>query len=89
MLTEFSWRVRQAINAQGFPEVDPKTGESKQITKGPWIIRGITSIDEDQRQIWFAASGMYPGQDPYFINYGRVNFGGSGLETLLIFWQGL
>jgi dipeptidyl aminopeptidase/acylaminoacyl peptidase len=62
--------------------VDPKTGESKQITKGPWIIRGITSIDEDQRQIWFAASGMYPDQDPYFINYGRVNFDGTGLVML-------
>jgi dipeptidyl aminopeptidase/acylaminoacyl peptidase len=62
--------------------IDPKTGENKQVTKGPWIIRGITSVDEDQRQIWFAASGMYPGQDPYFINYGRVNFDGSGLVML-------
>jgi dipeptidyl aminopeptidase/acylaminoacyl peptidase len=62
--------------------VDPKTGESKQVTKGPWIIRGISSVDEDKRQIWFAASGMYPGQDPYFINYGRVNFDGTGLLML-------
>jgi dipeptidyl aminopeptidase/acylaminoacyl peptidase len=62
--------------------VDPKTGESKQVTKGPWIIRGISSVDEDKRQIWFAASGMYPGQDPYFINYGRVNFNGTGLVML-------
>jgi len=62
--------------------IDPKTGESKQVTKGPWIIRGISSVDEDQRQIWFAASGMYPGQDPYFIHYGRVNFDGTGLVML-------
>ncbi len=62
--------------------VDPKTGESKQVTKGQWIIRGISSVDEDKRQIWFAASGMYPDQDPYFINYGRVNFDGSGLVML-------
>jgi dipeptidyl aminopeptidase/acylaminoacyl peptidase len=39
-------------------------------------------VDEDQRQIWFAASGMYSGQDPYFINYGRVNFDGTGLVML-------
>jgi dipeptidyl aminopeptidase/acylaminoacyl peptidase len=62
--------------------IDPKTGENKQVTKGPWIIRGISSVDEDKRQIWFAASGMYPGQDPYFINYGRVNLDGTGLVML-------
>ena len=62
--------------------IDPKTGENKQVTKGPWIIRGISSVDEDKRQIWFAASGMYPDQDPYFINYGRVNFDGTGLVML-------
>jgi dipeptidyl aminopeptidase/acylaminoacyl peptidase len=62
--------------------IDPKTGENKQVTKGPWIIRGISSVDEDKRQIWFAASGMYSGQDPYFINYGRVNFDGTGLVML-------
>jgi dipeptidyl aminopeptidase/acylaminoacyl peptidase len=62
--------------------VDPKTGESKQVTKGQWIIRGISSVDEDKRQIWFAASGMYPDQDPYFIQYGRVNFDGTGLVML-------
>jgi dipeptidyl aminopeptidase/acylaminoacyl peptidase len=62
--------------------IDPKTGENKQVTKGQWIIRGISSVDEDNRQIWFAASGMYPGQDPYFIHYGRVNFDGAGLVML-------
>ncbi|HEY3860433.1 MAG TPA: prolyl oligopeptidase family serine peptidase [Verrucomicrobiae bacterium] len=62
--------------------IDPKTGDCKQVTKGQWIIRGISSVDEDKRQIWFAASGMYPGQDPYFVNYGRVNFDGTGLVML-------
>jgi dipeptidyl aminopeptidase/acylaminoacyl peptidase len=62
--------------------IDCKTGENKQVTRGQWIIRGITSIDEERRQIWFVASGMRPGQDPYFINYGRVNFDGSGLVML-------
>ncbi len=62
--------------------IDTKSGETKQVTKGQWIIRGITSIDEEKRQIRFAASGMYPGQDPYFIHYGRVNFDGTGLVML-------
>jgi dipeptidyl aminopeptidase/acylaminoacyl peptidase len=62
--------------------IDPKTGENKQVTQGRWIIRGISNVDEDKRQIWFAASGLYPGQDPYFIHYGRVNFDGTGLVML-------
>jgi len=62
--------------------IDPKTGENKQITQGAWIIRGITNVDEDKRQIWFAASGMYSSQDPYFVHYGRVNFDGTGLVML-------
>jgi hypothetical protein len=35
-----------------------------------------------RRQIWFSAGGMYPGKDPYFANYYRINFDGSGLTRL-------
>ena len=60
--------------------VDAKAGAIKnQITKGEWIIRGIDKIDEDRRQVWFQASGVYPDQDPYFVHYGRINFDGTGL----------
>ncbi len=60
--------------------VDAKAGAIKnQITKGEWIIRGIDKIDEEHRQVWFQASGVYPDQDPYFIHYGRINFDGTGL----------
>ena len=37
-----------------------------QITKGEWVVRSVVKVDEDKRQIWFSASGMYPGKDPYF-----------------------
>ena len=53
-----------------------------QITKGEWLVRGIDSIDEDNRQIWFEACGNVPGQDPYYIHYLRVNFDGTGLTAL-------
>jgi dipeptidyl aminopeptidase/acylaminoacyl peptidase len=60
--------------------IDAKAGTVKnQVTKGPWVVRGIDNIDRQSRQIWFRASGVYPGQDPYLIHYGRVNFDGSGL----------
>jgi dipeptidyl aminopeptidase/acylaminoacyl peptidase len=56
------------------------TGRVKnQITKGKWVVRAVDSVDAAHRQIWFQASGMVPGQDPYFVHYYRINFDGSGL----------
>jgi dipeptidyl aminopeptidase/acylaminoacyl peptidase len=62
---------------------DGVTGKVKnQITKGEWVVRGVEKVDEEKRQIWFQASGMYPGKDPYFVHYYRINFDGSGLTAL-------
>jgi dipeptidyl aminopeptidase/acylaminoacyl peptidase len=62
---------------------DGVTGQVKnQITKGNWVVRGVEKVDEATRQIWFQASGMYPGKDPYFIHYYRINFDGTGLIEL-------
>jgi dipeptidyl-peptidase 4 len=62
---------------------DAKTGRvKKQITQGPWVVRGVERVDEEKRQIWFRAGGIRPGQDPYYIHYGRVNFDGTGLTLL-------
>jgi dipeptidyl aminopeptidase/acylaminoacyl peptidase len=58
------------------------TGSVSQITKGNWVVRNVIRTDEAARQIWFAASGMYPGKDPYFLHYYRINFDGTGLTTL-------
>jgi dipeptidyl aminopeptidase/acylaminoacyl peptidase len=59
---------------------DGATGRVKnQVTKGEWVVRGVDSVDVANRQIYFRASGMIAGQDPYFIHYGRVNFDGTGL----------
>jgi dipeptidyl aminopeptidase/acylaminoacyl peptidase len=62
---------------------DYATGRVKsQITKGDWPVRSVVSVDEKARQIYFSASGMYPGKDPYFVYYYRINFDGTGLVTL-------
>jgi dipeptidyl aminopeptidase/acylaminoacyl peptidase len=62
---------------------DAKAGRlENQITQGQWVVRGIDRIDEDKRQVWFNASGMYPDQDPYFLHYYRINFDGTGLVHL-------
>jgi dipeptidyl aminopeptidase/acylaminoacyl peptidase len=61
---------------------DGKTGQVKnQITRGRWLVRGVDRVDPATRQVWFRASGMYPGKDPYFIHYYRINLDGSGLTT--------
>ena len=62
---------------------DGTTGKVQhQITKGPWVVRSVEKVDEEKRQIWFSASGMYAGKDPYFVDYYRINFDGSGLTRL-------
>jgi len=62
---------------------DSATGKVKnQITKGSWVVRAVDKVDEEKRQIWFQASAMHPGKDPYFTHYYRINFDGSGLTTL-------
>jgi dipeptidyl aminopeptidase/acylaminoacyl peptidase len=61
---------------------DSATGNIKnQITTGDWVIRDVTFVDEKNRQIVFQASGKDPG-DPYFINYYRIKFDGTGMMRL-------
>ena len=53
-----------------------------QITKGPWVVRAVNRVDDEKRQIWFEASGMNPGEDPYFVHAYRIDFDGTGLTPL-------
>jgi dipeptidyl aminopeptidase/acylaminoacyl peptidase len=63
--------------------VDAIKGTVKnEITKGPYVVRGIDSVDEKKREIWFRASGMNPGEDPYNIHYYRIGFDGTHLVSL-------
>ena len=62
---------------------DAETGRVKnQITRGDWVVRGVDFVDETNRQVWFRAGGIRPGQDPYYVHFCRVNFDGSGLTIL-------
>ena len=62
---------------------DGVTGQVKnQITKGQWVVRGVDDVDVAKRQIWFRASGMHAGKDPYYLHYFRINFDGTGLTPL-------
>ena len=57
-------------------------GGLRRITKGEWVVRGVSRVDEARRQIVFSASGMNPGEDPYFVHYYRIDFDGSHLVAL-------
>jgi hypothetical protein len=62
---------------------DTRAGRlTAQVTRGEWVVRGVSRVDEARRQVWFRASGLYPGQDPYLIHHCRVNFDGTGLVAL-------
>jgi dipeptidyl aminopeptidase/acylaminoacyl peptidase len=62
---------------------DGATGKVKnQITRGDWLVRNVDFVDDEKRQVWFEAGGIVAGQDPYFTQYCRINFDGSGLTML-------
>jgi dipeptidyl aminopeptidase/acylaminoacyl peptidase len=62
---------------------DGATGAVKaQITKGDWIVRDVVKVDDAKRQVWFTASGMNAGEDPYFQHFYRIDFDGGNLTPL-------
>ena len=62
--------------------VDVKSTKATPITTGDWVVRMVDAVNEDARQIWFQASGVHPGENPYFLHYFRVNFDGSNLVEI-------
>ena len=62
---------------------DGKTGNLKhQITKGNWPVREVVHIDEENKHIFYTASGIDDDQDPYFKHYFRIDFDGTNLKRL-------
>ncbi len=62
---------------------DIPTGKPKhQITKGAWPVREVLHVDEQARQIWFLASGLRAGEDPYHLHLCRIHLDGSGFVQL-------
>ena len=62
---------------------DAKSGAVKnQVTRGTWPVREVLRVDEVTRQVWFMASGLRAGEDPYHRHLCRANFDGSGFVQL-------
>lgn len=63
--------------------IDGTDGSIKNcMTSGEWVVRKVLHVDEQERQVYFMASGMYKKEDPYNQHYCRVNFDGTGLTDL-------
>lgn len=63
--------------------VDAKNATVKNpVTTGEWVVRNIDSVDVKKREIWFQASGMNAGEDPYNVHYYRIGFDGKNMITL-------
>jgi len=63
---------------------DGVTGKVKsQITSGQFAVHHVEKVDEATRQVWFTANGTVipsqAGNDPYFLNWYRINLDGTGL----------
>lgn len=54
----------------------------RQITRGEWVVRRVLRVDEENNQIYFTASGMNPGEDPYLVHYYRIGIDGRNLTCL-------
>ncbi len=62
---------------------DGKTGEViRQLTKGEWVVREITRVDEDARKAMLKVSGFHPDQDPYHIHYLSVDLDSGAITAL-------
>jgi len=62
---------------------DVATGKViRQITKGDWCVRSVEHIDEEAGVIYFSASGMTKGEDPYLIHYYSIKLDGTGLVAI-------
>jgi dienelactone hydrolase len=68
------WRRMYIVNAI--------TGAVKPINQEQWVVREVDSVDEKKKEIWFRASGMNAGEDPYFMHYYRIGFDGRHLVSL-------
>ena len=62
---------------------DISTGKVlRQVTRGPWCVREVQHVDEASGIVYFSASGLVSGEDPYFVRYYRIGIDGKDLRCL-------
>ena len=62
---------------------DSREGRVKnRVTRGAWPVRKVLHVDEERREVWFLASGLRAGEDPYHLHLCRVRLDGTGFAQL-------
>lgn len=64
------------------PDKKGRLAKPRQITRGDWFVRRVENVDEQNRIIYFAASGVNKDEDPYLIHYYKIGFDGKGMTCL-------
>ncbi|MCX7819410.1 MAG: DPP IV N-terminal domain-containing protein [Kiritimatiellae bacterium] len=54
----------------------------RQLTRGEWVVREVLRVDEAAREVWFLASGLRAGEDPYHRHLCRVDLDGGEVVRL-------
>lgn len=54
----------------------------RQVTRGHWVVRKVERVDDKAGLVWFLASGMQSGEDPYYRHAYRIGLDGKGLVAL-------
>lgn len=62
--------------------LDLKTAAVRPITQGNWRVRRVEAVNDEQKLLWFTASGMDADQDPYLQHWCKVHFDGTGFTRL-------
>jgi len=52
------------------------------LTEGPWAVRRLLGVDEEQGVAFFLGNAREEGEDPYYNHLYRVNLDGTGLTLL-------
>ena len=62
---------------------DGHLGQVKQqVTRGEWLVRKVLEVNEETREVWFMASGLRKGEDPYHQHLCRILLDGTGFKQL-------
>ena len=62
--------------------IDAGTGSARAITSGEWLVRGVESVDPDERFATLRVMGRRPEEDPYHVHFARVHLGTGAITPL-------
>ncbi|MFQ3593973.1 MAG: DPP IV N-terminal domain-containing protein, partial [Gemmataceae bacterium] len=53
--------------------IDRQTGQATQLTRGPWVVRGVDRVDDQTGELEIRVGGIDPDQSPYHVHHCLLN----------------